>query len=82
MSRADQLLSYHQVAERWGCSTKTVQRLVRQGIPGTRPREPFPIMRLGRLARFHPSDIEYVEDKLRMAMILPMRRGRRKADAA
>lgn len=83
MSRAQQLLTYEQVAERLQCSKKTVQRMVKEGIPGKTPREPFPVVRLGRLVRFHPSDVDYVEDALRVAMLLPVRRGpHRKASAA
>lgn len=75
-------MTYEQVAERLQCSKKTIQRMVRDGIPGTVPREPFPVVRFGRLVRFHESDVQYVEEKLRNAMILPARRGPRRKAAA
>lgn len=68
-------MTYQDVADRLQVSTRTLKRWINGGVPGTAPREPFPHVRLGRLIRFHESDIEYMENKLRLAMILPIRRG-------
>lgn len=78
---SQQYLTYDQVAERFQCSRKTVHRMVKYGIPGTTPPEPFPVFRLGRLVRFHESDVMYVAEKLRMGTLAPHSRPRPEAVA-
>lgn len=74
-------MTYAQVAERLQCSRKTVHRMVKHGIPGTKPPEPFPVIRIGRLVRFQESDVMGVAEKLRMATLAPHSRPRPEAVA-
>jgi excisionase family DNA binding protein len=51
------LLTKQDVAERWGCSTKTVERHVADGD--------LRVIHLGRLVRFRREDVWAAEKKMR-----------------
>lgn len=73
-------LTIGDLAARWGVSTRTIERWIKTGIPGT--TSPFPFSQIGRKVRWTHEQVCDIEQAMTRVGFAPRTRAKRRRATA